>query len=373
MQYREIGKTGLNASIVGFGGMRFFNKPEEQAIRTVHRCLDRGITFFETGAYGDGKSEVVLGQALKGRREGVTLANKAPVSGLQDGKKIREHLEGALKREGVHTFDLFSFWGTNTREIFDNLKKADGGMAALEKAKRDGLIRAIGITTHAQPETIVEFVEEYPFDCVTLKEHLLYSRQQETIAKLHERGVGVVVMTPLAGGMAAQPSDEIRARLAEAGFTAPFLALRYLTSNPGVTSAISGMTAPEEVDENVKAGETGAPLMDKEREFIDYIRGKLTGLGENFCTACGYCMPCPQGVNIPGVFRLWNIMRGYGSAAYSKNEYGKMRGEIHWADMPGKSAEHCVECGECLEKCPNDIPIIEELKQAHADLTEGVS
>lgn len=369
MEYREIGRTGLKASVMGFGGMRFFKHPEDQAIETVRRCLDRGITFFETGGYGDGKSEIVLGRALKGHRDKVTLANKAPVSGLPDGKKIRQHLEGALDREGVDTFDVFSFWGTNNREIFDNLKGAEGGMAALEKAKQEGLIRAIGITTHAHPETIVEFAKEYPLDCVTLKEHLLYSRQQETIAQLHEMGVGVVVMTPLAGGMIAQPSGEIRDHLAKSGYTAPLLALRYLTSNPGVTSVISGMESPEDVDENVAAGENAGPLTDTERDLIDYIRARMSGLGENFCTGCGYCMPCPEGVNIPGVFNLWNIMRGYGSSSYSKREYAKMIEQRHWADVKGKSAEHCVECGECLEKCPNQIPIIEELKQAHSDLT----
>ena len=241
-------------------------------------------------------------------------------------------------------------------------------MASLEQAKREGLIGAIGITTHAPPPLIIEFLKEYPFDCVTLKENILYARQAEVIDFCRENGIGVVVMSPLAGGVAARPSEEIRARLAAHGYTAARLALRFLTANPGVTSAIGGYEQVSDVEDDVLAGENGGPLTDEERELIDFIRERLAGLGENFCTQCGYCVPCPKEVNIPGIFNLWNIMRGYGNAEYSRGEYAKMRTQLHWADFGGQPATACVRCGQCETKCPNEIPIIKDLRRAHKDL-----
>jgi len=369
--YREIGKTGMKISVVGFGGMRFFNSDEETALATVRRCVDVGINFFETGNYGDGKSEIGIGKGLKGYvpRDKVILANKAAVSGLPTAGQVREAMERGLKREQTDYFDLYSLWGMNTQEMFEHAMKPDGPISVLLKAKEEGLIRAIGFTTHATPENIIKFADAYPWDCVTLKEHMLYSRQQEVIEHLASKGIGVVVMSPLAGGVVCAPGPDIKAELDRAGISAAEIGLRYLVANPHVTSAISGMIHPDEVVENVRAGETGDPLTETENQLVDLIRKKTTGLGEKFCTSCGYCMPCPEEVNIPGIFRLWNIMRGYGSSRYSKMEYGKLCREIHWADFPGKSAEHCVECGQCEDKCPEKLPIIADLKQAHADLT----
>lgn len=370
MIYRELGRTGIRISIIGFGGMRFFNKDESTAMATVQRCLDRGINFFETGSYGGGRSEELLGQALwqHCRREEVVLADKVTVCDLPTPEHVRAELEAALKRYHTEYFDIFSFWGTNTPAMHEHIFRA-GLIDVLLQAKDEGLIRAVGITTHAQPADIRAFVDTYPWDMVVLKEHMLYSRQAETISYLGTKGVGVVVMTPLAGGVICSPGEDLRRELEQAGLSAPRLGLRYLVSNPHVTSAISGMTTPDDVEENALAGETGAPLDETEQAMVERIRRKTMALGESFCTSCGYCQPCPEQVNIPGIFRLWNLMRGYGNADYSKLEYMKLREQRHWADFPGKSAEHCVECGECEAKCPENLPIMADLKRAHAELT----
>jgi len=370
MIYRELGRTGLRVSVVGFGGMRFFSRDEATASATVQRCLERGINFFETGSYGSGRSEELLGKALwqVTPRDRVILADKAAVSELPSAAAIRAALEASLKRYRTDYFDVFNFWGTNTPQMHEHILRA-GLLDEVLKAKEQGLVRAIGLTTHARPDWIRAFVDIYPWDCVVLKEHLLYSRNQEVIAALAERGTGLVVMTPLAGGVVATPGPEIRAELQRAGCTPAVLGLRYLVANPGVSSAISGMTTPAEVDENSRAGELDGPLTQTEERLIADIRQRTSALGSRFCTSCGYCAPCPQGVNIPGIFRLWNLMRGYGNAAYSKLEYLKIREQRHWADFPGKSVEHCVECGACEKKCPEKLPIMADLKQAHADLT----
>jgi len=367
---RTLGQTGIRVSVVGFGGMRFFNRDEAEAKATVRRCVEKGITFFETGSYGGGRSEEVLGKALweVTRRDQVVLADKAAVADFPSAAAVRAAMEASLRRYRTDYFDVFNFWGTNTPEMHEHILRA-GLLDEVLRAKEEGLVRAIGLTTHARPEWIRDFVEVYPWDCVVLKEHLLYSRNQELIAHLADRGIGVVVMTPLAGGVVAHPGAAIREMLTQAGTTPAVLGLRYLVANPGVSSAISGMTTPDEIDENVRAGAIEGPLTATELGLIDDIRRRTSALGERFCTSCGYCLPCPQEVNIPGIFRLWNLQRGYGNDAYSRLEYQKLCEQRHWADFPGASAEHCVECGLCETKCPEGLPIIADLKKAHADLT----
>lgn len=370
MIYRELGTTGIRVSVIGFGGMRFWRKPEEEALATVRRAFDLGVTLFETGVgYGKGTSEALIGEALKDVRDRVVLTNKVSL-GMEGGAdKVRRQIEESLEREQAGHFDLFSFWGVNNPALHDRLFGTGGPLEELLKAKDEGLIRNIGITTHAQPEEIVDFTKRHRWDVVTLKCNLLSRRQEATLKHLGEQGIGVIVMNPLAGGTVTRPGPDVKALFDEAGLSPAVLGLRYLISNPAVSTAIPGVTSVAEVEEDVTAGETDGPLTDGERRLVAAVQDRLKALGETFCTACGYCMPCPEGVGIPGIFTLWNMMRGYGADEYPKTEYRKMRDQIHWAEYRGQSADHCVECGECLEKCPNNLPIIDDLKRAHADLT----
>jgi predicted aldo/keto reductase-like oxidoreductase len=370
MFYRELGKTGIQVSMVGFGGMRFYRTSEEEALATVRRALDLGITLFETGkGYGDGLSERLFGQALRGARQRVVLANKVGVGPEDNADTVRRRLEQSLANEQAGYFDLFSFWGVNRPDMHEALFRPGGPLAGALRAKEEGLVRALGITTHAQPEEIVAFTERHPWDVVTLKYNLLSRRQAETLRVLGERGIGVIVMNPLAGGTVATPGPAVRAMFEAAGRRPAVVGLRYLLAHPGVTSAISGMTSVAEVEENVQAGAVEGPLVAEEERLVAAVQERLKGLGENFCTACGYCQPCPEGVGIPNIFTLWHMLRGYGAEGYPKLEYLKMREQRHWADYRGKSAEHCVECGRCEEKCPNKLPVVADLKRAHEDLT----
>lgn len=368
MIYRTLGATGTRVSVLGFGGMRFWRRPREEALAVVRRAYELGVTLFETGkGYGDGLSETLIGEALKDVRDRVVLTNK--VSGAKTAADVRRRIEDSLKREQTDRFDVFSFWGVNNPAMHEALLGPGGPLEGLLKARDEGLVGAIGLTTHAQPEEIVEFTRRYPWEVITLKYNMLSRRQEETLAALRERQIGVIIMNPLAGGTVAQPGPQVQALFDRAGLRPAVLGLRYLVANPAVSCAASGMTTVAEVEENVAAGQTDGPLSKTEAELVETIQAALQGLGETFCTGCGYCMPCPQGVGIPGIFTLWNMMRGYGDASYPRNEYRKMCEQLHWAEYRGRSADHCVECHECEEKCPNRLPIVEDLKRAHADLT----
>ena len=370
MIYRALGSTGIQVSVVGFGGMRYFNRDEPDALAVLRRAYDLGITFFETGChYGNGKSEEWYGKGLKAVRDRIVFANKVTACDLPTGPQVRQSLETSLERQQTDYFDLFSFWGVNTPEMHAHLLQPAGPLEAVMKAKQQGLVRAVGITTHAQPDEIVGFVREHKWDAVTLKYNLLTRRMEPTLKFLGENGVGVIIMSPLAGGMVAQPGEAIRKALSTRGLNPAVLGLRYLTSNPAVSSAISGMTAVGDVEQNVEAGAADTPLEPVEADMVAMIQDRLAGLGDRFCTGCEYCQPCPEGVGIANIFKLWNMMRGYGAVDYPKLEYLKMREQRHWADYRGKSVDACVECGECEDKCPEKLPIREDLKQAHADLT----
>jgi len=370
MIYRPLGRTGIKVSIVGFGAMRFWRKPEAEALAVVRRAYDLGVTIFETGVgYGDGTSEELLGKALHDVRENVVLTNKVTPKPGGTADDVRRGLEASLAREQTDHFDVFSFWGVNNPEIHDRIFVKGGPLEGALRAKEEGLVRSLGITTHAQPQEIIDFTKRYPWDVVTLKYNMLSRRQEPTLKHLGEQGIGVIIMNPLAGGTVARPGPEMQARFDQAGLRPAVLGLRYLVANPAVSTAVSGMTSVAEVEENVAAGDSEGPLNDAEADLVETIQTALKGLGETFCTGCGYCMPCPEGVGIPGIFQLWNMMRGYGDADYPRNEYRKMLNQLHWAEYRGRTADHCIECHQCEEQCPNRLPVVADLKQAHADLT----
>ena len=370
MQYRSLWKNGPKVSVVGLGGMRFYRKPEEEALAIVRRALDLGVTLFETGkGYGDGLSQTLFGRVLKDVRDRVVLADKVGVDEKDTADTVRRRLEDSLKRRQTDHFDLFSFWGINRPEMHDALFARGGPLDGALRARDEGLVRALGLTTHAQPEDIVAFVERYPWDVITLKCNLLSRRQEATLPVLGQRGVGVIVMNPLGGGTVARPGPEVRAMFAAAGQRPAVLGLRYLVANPAVSSAISGMSSVAEVEENVAAGAVEGPLTAAEERLVAAIQERLKGLGDNFCTACGYCLPCPEGVGISNIFTLWNMTRGYGAEGYPQLEYRKMLDQNHWAEYRGRAADACQACGECEKKCPNSLPIIADLKRAHEDLT----
>ena len=203
---------------------------------------------------------------------------------------------------------------------------------------------------------------------MTVQYNLLDRRNEIPIAHANASGMGVIVMGPVGGGRLAAPSEQIRRLIPTPVASNAEVALRFVLSNPNVTCAISGMNTVEMVEENAAVASREAPLTLGERKAVEAALAEVTRLSELYCTGCRYCMPCPNEVNIPENFRLMNLHRLYGLTDYARAGYKHMSNP----DRPkrGKKAEDCLECGECEPKCPQNIPIMEQLKEVAKELGE---
>jgi predicted aldo/keto reductase-like oxidoreductase len=217
---------------------------------------------------------------------------------------------------------------------------------------------------------MIDIIEAVPdFDLVTCQYNLLDQSNKESMAYAHEKGLGVVVMGPVGGGRLGFPSERLQGVLPGKTSSSPELALRFVLSNPNVTVALSGMNTPEMVEENAAAATTAGPLSEDEMQRVLEMIEENKELADLYCTGCGYCMPCPNGVNIPENFRLMNLHRVWKLTDGARERYT-------WFDdnsEKNRSAAACVECGDCEPKCPQKIPIIEQLKETHAVLGKDKS
>jgi predicted aldo/keto reductase-like oxidoreductase len=199
------------------------------------------------------------------------------------------------------------------------------------------------------------------FDLFICQYNYLDRKNEEGMAYAAEKGLGVCVMGPVGGGRLSTLPPPVQERLGIDDARAASLALRFVLSNPGVSVAISGMGTENLIDENV-ATVSGEPLGEAERVELVKLVEELEGLADLYCTGCNYCAPCPNGVSIPKRFELMNLHRVWGRTEQAKAEYQKL--------IASDSEGECEECGECLDKCPQDIPIIEQLKETAAALGE---
>ena len=369
-------------SAIGFGCMRL---PEDNslAIPMIRRAVELGINYFETSTgYCDGRSEIQVGLGLKGRRDEVYISTKNNVgrkgqirhTGMvprdSTGEDFKNSLKESLHKLGTDYVNFYQLWGLTYENL--PIAMAEGGpLDVLKDAKDHGQIGHIGFTSHDTTENLIKILDTGEFESMTVYHNILqiggHHLEENVLPAIdHARkmGVGVIIMGPLGGGILGIPIEELR-NLIPGTSNQVELAFRYLLSNPGITIPISGMTRMSDVEENAKIANTYKPLstqeMNQVKEFVD--KHAVTG---KFCTGCGYCQPCPQGVQIPRIFRFMNIANIYGIKDWAKEQY-KTR---HIEGRRGRSsADLCIECGICEEKCPQKLSIREDLKKAHALLT----
>ena len=373
MQYRKFGNTGIEISALGFGAMRLPTKKvdgkdvfdHEEGVKIIHRALDLGVNYVDTAPYYcDKESEIIVGKALKGRRDKVYLSTKNPIENVS-GDDYLKRLETSLTKLDTDYIDFYHFWGISWEKFTDMIDVPNGPLSAAIKAKEQGLIRHISFSFHDKPENMIKLIDTGNFETVLCQYNLLDRANEDAIAHAKEKGLGVVIMGPVGGGRLGAPSEVIAQLMKGKAASTAETAIRFVLANQNVTCALSGMGSMVMVEENVKTASNESQLSPEEVAVINASMEENKKLADLYCTGCNYCMPCPAGVNIPLCFQLMNYHKVYNITDYAKEQY-RLIGENDW--MKGKRADACVECGKCEKKCPQHIPIMSQLKETHKAL-----
>ncbi|MCL1842903.1 MAG: aldo/keto reductase [Defluviitaleaceae bacterium] len=380
MQYRTLGKTGLKVSLLGMGCMRLpfiggdgnNGVDKEAAIELIQLAADSGINYFDTAfGYHGRESEAILGEALAERqkRGEVIFATKQPWWEMPDGDSIRRNLENTLEKLRTDYIDVYMLHRI-IPEAWENIQN-EGIFDFFDKFKREGLIKHIGFSYHGEYATFTDVVKKYPWEMCMVQQNMLDIDAEVTQAGLDcagNAGLGVTIMEPLRGGglsYAPAPVKPIYERYEKEHNitrTPTEWAFRHLTNSVHVSSVVSGMNNAAQLKENVKmfSQPTMLPfcLTDAEKDTISAAREAYKSIISIPCTTCNYCIPCPQGVQIPGIFVNYNDFRMFEHSQQPRRSY-------MFTSRAGGDATKCNNCGKCVKKCPQKINIPQDLQAAH--------
>jgi len=329
MEYRKLGRTGLKVSAVSMGGIPVQRVDLTGAEDVIEAALAAGINFFDT-ARGYTDSEQKFGRVFGRDRRGAVIATKSMARTRAD---MAAEIERSLADLQVSRIDLYQLHNVKDDAALDKVMAPDGALAALKEARQQGKIGFIGITGHI-PKVLVKAVRTGEFDTAQFPFNAIETAAADELIPLaRQMNVGTIVMKPLAGG----------------ALTNAPAALRFILEH-GVDTVIPGMDDPAQVAANAGVGDPVRPLTGEERTTL---LGEAANLGERFCRRCEYCQPCPEGIDIPLIFLLDGYYTRYGLKEWAVERYRPLL----------KNASHCVECGECENRCPYELPVREMLKE----------
>jgi len=376
MLYRKMNRAAPELSILGFGCMRLPVKDdgqidEDKATGMLRYAIDHGVNYVDTAyPYHNGASEPFVGRALAGGyREKVHLATKLPSWLITSREDMDRYLNEQLGRLRTGTIDFYLVHGLN-RPFWENLS-ALGVTDFLNDAIADGRIRYAGFSFHDNTATFREIVKSYDWTFAQIQYNFMDEHYQAGTEGLHyaaKKGLGIVVMEPIRGGLLGRDIKGVREiwQTAKTKRTPAEWALRWVWNHPEVTVVLSGMSAMEQVKENVAIARSGRAnsFTRTELTLFGKVRNELEKRIQVPCTGCRYCVPCPHGVSIPECFEYFNRGHMYDDEEQTRQIYsmflgGFFDGTPHYASL-------CQECGECEEKCPQGLPIRENLKKAAA-------
>ena len=353
MRYRPLGKTGLSISALAFGCMRL---KDDQPYNTklISRAIEAGINYFETTRYYlGGTCQHRTAPGLAGKTAGVIVSGKEGIGPDKTAYLFRKEIERQLDILGLTHFKFFQVgwfsWG-----MMPHVLKRGGVLEAIRRAQDEGLIQHVGFTGHDTPENFIRCIETGLFDCITVPYNLINRMYEPTIKRAGELGVGVVAMCPVAGGVLSFESDKLKDAL-NMDLPTTEMALRFVLSNPSISTACSGMNTLEQLEQNVRTVKEFNPDTETFEAMCEGLDRLRETLGQTFCTGCRYCLPCPQGVDIPRHLEIYRNRECFGLETWAEDALK--------AVPEAQSAAKCNECGTCEEKCPNSIEVREVLRR----------
>ena len=371
MEYKTYGKTEDKVSRLGYGLMRLpmveGHVDMDVAVELIRHAIDKGVNYLDSAVmYCNNESQVAFGKAIKGLRDKVYVSTKNHYKG-KSADDWQKNLDDSLERIGVDYIDFYHLHDLRWEQYQDMLDKG-GPIERFRKAKDEGIIRHKCFSSHDSPENIMKLIDTGEFEGMLVQYNLLDRHNEEAIAYAHEKGLGVAIMGPVGGGRLVAPSERLTGVVTGARST-PDVALRFVFSNPNVTLALSGMNSIEMIDENTATASRKEPLSDEERQNVLDMLQETERLSDLYCTGCGYCMPCPNGVDIPANFSAMNYYKVWGLKDYARGLYKRLgRRKKDDGTILEAWAEACIECGKCEPKCPQNIPIRAQLKETAAAL-----
>ena len=372
MEYREFGKTGAKVSILGFGAMRLpmdevngkHLAREEESLKMIIHSFELGINYIDTAfPYCYEQSEAIVGKALKiwkskNKQSTIYLATKLPTWKITKTSDFWFYLEKQLARLDVECIDFYHIHHLTEDYFEEKITKLNIEKEIL-KAKDQKMIRHISFSFHDSPEVLKKIIDVGFFETVLCQYNILDQSNSEAIEYAHSKGVGIAIMGPLGGGR-IKDVEFFKQELGSKKVNVNELALKFVFSNKNISIALSGMESMGMVEENLKTANGAYVLTEKESAIINKFLSQKE-LGELIaCTNCKYCLPCPSDVNIPKILKWMNYYAVTG-----------LKGNASWQykdivlDNTSKLADSCTECGECEEKCPQGIKIVDKLKESH--------
>ena len=403
-----MGSLGWDVSVLGFGAMRLPTKQvkdektqemknvieENEAIKMIRYAIDNGVNYIDTAyPYHGGESEVLVGKALKdGYREKVHLTTKLPMWMVKKTEDFDEFLNQQIERLQTNP-DFYLFHGLN-KEEFEKIKKLNL-IKKMEQAKAKGLIKHIGFSFHDKFEVFKEIIDFYNWDCCQIQFNYLdidYQAGTKGLEYAGAKNIAVIIMEPIRGGKLTLPDDKLDSKaeikeVLEASKVKRRMAdwaLQFVWNHAEVSVVLSGMSMMQHVIENIdSASKSGV------NSLTDDELNTISNLGKAYdkyivvpCTNCGYCKPCPNDVSIPFILGLLNEVAYWGESSRQKytsfyNYLTKTQKDIEEKRSKGEkiggAAILCIQCEECLDKCPQQIEIPDFMEKANEIFENGKS
>lgn len=374
MQYRKD-KKGNEISVLGYGCMRFTKKGNavdlDKAEQELMTAIRAGVNYLDT-AYVYPGNETAVGELLSRNhcREEIYLATKLPHYLIKSAEGAERMFQEQLRRLKTDHIDYYLMHLLTDIPTWEKLKGL-GVAQWIEEKLASGQIRNIGFSYHGNADMFMRLVDAYDWDFCQIQYNYMDEHSQAGVKGLryaHQKGLPVIIMEPLRGGrlveLLPESAKELFRREGERRTPAE-LAFKWLYDQPEVTCVLSGMNSMEMVEQNLKTASDAfvGCLTDEDAALIEQVKREITQKVKVGCTGCGYCMPCPRGVDIPGAFRCYN-------AVYSEGKRSGRRDYLQCTAFRKEtsSASQCIDCGKCESHCPQQIEIRRELKNAAAEL-----